>query len=111
MKELREHVKSIANEITKGEYDVSEVDPDYVDDYADCCAEHYIHDALDIQYIVSSKKEYLGSRILVAFGGPNIWINTHQGVVEGYWGGDSEKWGFTDNLGLDEYLEEIYNCI
>lgn len=112
MKELRDRVQSIANEITEGEYDVSSIDPEYVEAYGECSpAEHYLYDPLDIQYIVNSSKEYLGARILVAFGGPTIWINTHEGVVEGYWGSDSEEWGFTDNLGLDEFLEEVYNCI
>jgi hypothetical protein len=30
----------------------------------------YLNDALDIQYIVDGAKNYLGAKILVAFGGP-----------------------------------------
>ena len=68
----------------------------------------FMEDALDIQYIINQDKTYRGARILVAFGGPNIWVNTQQGKVEGYWWGDDATAGFIDNMGLDDYLEEIY---
>jgi hypothetical protein len=71
----------------------------------------YLQDALDIEYICSSKKEYLGARVLVAFGGPNIWINTRTKQVEGYWWGDKSVQSYdTDSIGLDEALEELFNC-
>ena len=70
----------------------------------------YLQDALDIEYIVSSKKEYLGARVLVAFGGPNIWVNTRTNTVEGYWWGDSASASFTDSIGLDGALSELFNC-
>tara|TARA_Y100000310_G_scaffold302519_1_gene339937 strand:+ start:255 stop:548 length:294 start_codon:yes stop_codon:yes gene_type:complete len=71
-------------------------------------ATSFMEDALDIQYIINQDKTYRGARILVAFGGPNIWVNTQQGVVEGYWWGDDATAGFIDNMGLDDYLEEMY---
>ena len=73
-------------------------------------ASDYLSDVLDIQYIVSSDRQYLGARILVAFGGPNIWINTQSGVIEGYWWGDSAFSSFNDNIGLDDFLSEMWEC-
>ena len=71
----------------------------------------YLADALDIQYIVSGAREYLGARVLVAFGGPNIWINTHSKQVEGYWWGDTVIRSYHDDkIGLDEALSEIWGC-
>lgn len=70
----------------------------------------YMHDVLDIEYTVTQNKEFKSARLLVAFGGPNIWINTGNDTVEGYWGGDSYSCGFTDTLGLGEWAEEIFNC-
>jgi hypothetical protein len=70
----------------------------------------WLSDALDIEYIVNSKKEYLGARVLVAFGGPNIWVNTRTKEVEGYWWSDSAKASFKDNLGIDDALETLYHC-
>ena len=47
----------------------------------------------------------------MAFGGPNIWINTQKQMVEGYWWSASEfAYYHDDQLYLDERLEEIYNC-
>jgi len=71
----------------------------------------YLSDVLDIEYITDSKKQYLGARVLVAFGGPNIWINTRTKNVEGYWWQDSSIQSFHDDaMGLDDALEELFNC-
>jgi hypothetical protein len=71
----------------------------------------YLQDVLDIEYIVNSKGEYLGARVLVAFGGPNIWINTRTKQVEGYWWGDSCLMSYSnDEMGLDEALSELWSC-
>lgn len=68
----------------------------------------YLSDILDIEYVVTSKGEYLGARVLVAFGGPNIWINTRSKQVEGYWWNDRCILPYEDALGLDEVLEEFW---
>ena len=101
---LLEQVQSIANQIQTGSYETeNEEGPNGFD---------YLEDALDIQYITDSKKNYLGARVLVAFGGPNIWINTKEKTIEGYWWGQTEFSYYTeDNLDLDFCLEEIYNCM
>jgi len=70
----------------------------------------YLQDALDIQYIVDSKKEYLGARILVTFGGPNIWINTQYNEVEGYWWSDKSTWSYKDELGIDDACRDLFDC-
>jgi len=62
----------------------------------------------DIRYLVDSRKRYLGAELLVAGGGPTIWVNTWTKEVEGYWGGDKVTWSFVDNLDLDGYCEELY---
>ena len=62
----------------------------------------------DIRYYVDSGKRYLGAELLVAGGGPNIWVNLYTKYVEGYWGCDKVTEPFIDNLGLDDYCEEMY---
>ncbi len=64
----------------------------------------------DIRYLVDSSKRYMGAEILCAGGGPTIWVNTWTKEVEGYWGGDKVLEPFIDNLGLDDYCEEMYGC-
>jgi hypothetical protein len=101
--DLQNHVNDIARRISEADFDRN-------DDGDEFSAFDYLQDALDIEYIVNSKREYLGARVLVAFGGPNIWVNTRTNTVEGHWWGDSASATFVDNLGLDEALNELYNC-
>ena len=103
--ELEKHVMEIVKFIENGYPDAPE------DSDEERGAYEYLNDALDIEYTVNSKKEYLGARILVAFGGPNIWVDTRQGTVEGHWWGESFTWSyFTDALGLDEACEDIFSA-
>ena len=74
-------------------------------------ASRWMEGVYDIRYIVDSEKKYLGAMLMVAGGGPTIWVNTWTNEVEGYWGGDRVTWAFRDEIGLDDYNEEIYNCI
>ena len=62
----------------------------------------------DIRYIVDREKRYLGAELLVAGGGPTVWVNLNTKEVEGHWGGDRVTYPFYDNIGLDDYLEEMY---
>ena len=71
-------------------------------------AHDWMEGTYDIRYLVDREKRYLGAEILVAGGGPTIWVNTYTQQVEGYWGGDKVLEPFIDNLGLDDYCEEIY---
>ncbi len=104
MKDIKNHVKYIADSITDGTALNGGLDGEEISVF------DYLQDVLEIEYIVNSKKDYLGARILVAFGGPNIWINTRTNTVEGFWWGDSAFFSFQDNIGLDDALEEIYSC-
>ena len=101
---LQDHVDSIANKLTEGFGDELNYDDEPLSAY------DYLEDALDIQYIVNGKGEYLAARVLVAFGGPNIWVNTQTNTVEGYSWGNKAFASFNDEIGLDEVLEELWNC-
>ena len=101
--DLKNHVQSIADKLTNGF-----ADDDLNYDGEEMSAFDYLQDALDIEYIVNSRGEYLGARVLVAFGGPNIWVNTRTGIVEGAWWGEHAKASFKDNIGLDDALSELW---
>jgi hypothetical protein len=70
----------------------------------------YLEEVLDIQYLVSSDREYLGARLLLTYGGPNAWLDTRTGEVTVYWGSDTATvrvpQSFTD--ALDEALAELW---
>jgi len=102
---IKDHVLSIIKNIENG------FTEELNEDGEEFSAFDYLRDVLDIEYIVSRNKEYLGARVLVAFGGPNIWINTRTKQVEGYWWGDSCIMSYDeDAMDLDGALQELYNC-
>lgn len=68
----------------------------------------YLYSALDIEFRVGSDRKYKSGEILVAFGGPNIWIDTKREKVIGAWWSDHFETSFTDRIGLDNALEELY---
>lgn len=50
-----------------------------------------------------------GAEICVAWGGPNIYINTRDAYVEGYWGSTEVKVPFSYNARdmIDDYIDEL----
>lgn len=71
----------------------------------------YFDDVLDYEFIVSSRKEYLGAKIWVALGGPNIYIDTRHGEIVGHWGTDeSHVWMSPEICAeIDAVFEDIYD--
>lgn len=106
---LRDMVKHIADQLSNGFGDDVNEGRD-IESEGEYSAYDYLSDVLDINWILNSDRTYKGARVLVAFGGPNIWIDTNLGQVEGYWWGDSFTESFNDNVGLDDALEDLFNC-
>jgi len=71
-------------------------------------AHEWMERVYNIEWITYGDHKYKAARLLVAGGGPNIWVNLQTNTVDGYWWGDACKIHFTDNVGLDEYLEEMH---
>ena len=74
----------------------------------------YINEnALDIEYTIGSDKGYRGCRIAVTLGGPNIYINTRRGAVEGYWGTErAEAWIPSEICAeIDSLMEMDFECL
>ena len=92
--QLRDQCKHIAETISTPLEDVHE----------------WMNDVYDIEWITFNDHSYKAARLLVAGGGPNIWVNLQTKEVEGYWASDRITEPFIDNLGLDEYLEELHAC-
>ena len=106
--QLRRMCKTIAEEITSGK-------TERLSDYDSKCevileAGRFMEDVYDIRYIVDREKRYYSAELLVAGGGPTIWVNLNTMEVEGYWGSDRVTEPFIDNLDLDGYCEEMYGC-
>ena len=90
--QLRRMCKSIADEITTGKQQAHE----------------WMDGVYDIEWTTLRDHSYRAARLLVAGGGPTIWVNTMTDNVEGYWGTDRVKHGFSDQIGLNDYLLEMH---
>ena len=97
--QLRRMCKAHAEEITEGK--TREGKNVYMQDF--------MEGVYDIEWTTFNDHKYKAARLLVAGGGPNIWVNLQTNTVDGYWASDKCSWGFVDNLGLDEYLEELHD--
>jgi hypothetical protein len=109
--------QAIADDITNG-IDITE---DNIEEYPneaggtsyeigdEVTASEYLCDSFDIEYTVTQALDYKSAVVTVALGGPNIFINTSNNEVEGYWGSERVSIPFTDNMGIDEHLEYTYN--
>ena len=114
MEELIDQVKSIAESIEKGitfedsglDWEIEErQSTDIISGF------DWLQDCLDIQYVISSEGDCLGGRVLVAFGGPNIWVDTVRGIVEGHWWGEYQTASFyNDEMNINESIVELWGC-
>ena len=108
----QKHVEQIAKQIEEGiTYDNAGMD---AEDYG-CEGEDiisgfdYLEDVHDIRYIVDSQGEFISARILVAFGGPNIWVDFETKTVELYWWGDRATASFSDDaMDIEGALQELW---
>jgi len=94
--QLERMVKSYAEDITEPKTPT-------LDD-----AHEFMNHVYNIEWITHQDHTYKAARLLVAGGGPNIWVNLQTNTVDGYWGSDNRSWSFQDNIGLDDYLREIH---
>lgn len=76
-------------------------------------SEFMTNDVLDFNYVINSSAELMEVRLLVTFGGPNIWITLGyaDATIEGHWGNDEVVTHATAPLELWDYLEETYSAV
>ena len=94
--QLERMVKSYANDITEPKTPT-------LDD-----AHEFMDHVYNIEWITHQDHSYKAARLLVAGNGPNIWVNLQTNTVDGYWASDRFSWSFQDNIGLDEYLQDMH---
>lgn len=65
----------------------------------------------DIRFEVDGKMELYGGKVLLAFGGPNIWL--HDDEIRGYWGGDTETWSLCSDArdALMEFFQDEWGMV
>ena len=87
-----------------GEIEESELEAISIYDYFD--------DVFDIEYRTGSDKEYRSVCVMVACGGPNIYIDTATKNIELYWWTDKASYPLSLEAvnEIDNYFEELFNC-
>ena len=105
-----EQLRRMCKDIAEGISEPQEITDEETGEKRTETASDWMEGVYDIRYIVDREKRYMGAELMVAGGGPTVWVNLYTNEVEGYWGGDRVTKAFTDELGLDDYCEEMYNC-
>ena len=73
----------------------------------------YLSDVLDATYYTTGRNgEYKGVRLLLAYGGPNVYLDTYSRTLELYWWNESATVDLLPNEAdeVDAMWSELYNC-
>ena len=82
-----------------------------VDDLEQLSMWDYMSDILDVEYRCGSDREYRSCKICVAWGGPNIYIDTASALVKLYWWTEYAEYPLSYDArdAVDEWAEEYWN--
>lgn len=83
-----------------------------IDDLEQLSIWDYLDDVFDIEYRIDSNKELRSVQLMVACGGPNIYIDTASKAVELYWWGERANYPISYDAAteIDAWAEELYKC-
>ena len=102
--QLRRMCKNIAEGISRPQ----EIEDEETGEKRTETASDWMEGTYDIRYLVDREKRFMGAEIMVAGGGPTIWVDLWDQEVKGYWGADRVNEPFIDTLDLNDYCEEMY---
>lgn len=115
--DLQKYVDMIASELK----DLALCDDPVTDEYGEHRTEdgkpttihEYVMDALDVCYTINSRGGFLDGAIAVTLGGPNVWVETGNREVVGYWGGKkaTAPLHFEAVDQLYDVLSEMHACL
>ena len=85
---------------------VDECDAEYASMY------DYFQDCYDVEYRINGNKEYRSVELLVAFGGPNIYVDTGAGRVKLYWWTEYADYPLKSETrdAIDDAFQDLFNC-
>lgn len=103
-KECQERVDSIANylnDLANGNVDKEDECQSLYD---------YFNDVYDIEYRIDGEGNYKSVKLMIAGGGPNIYVDTADAYVKLYWGSTYEQApiSYTVSDEIDNIFEEMY---
>jgi predicted RNA-binding Zn-ribbon protein involved in translation (DUF1610 family) len=76
-----------------------------------CSMYDYFADAMDVEYRIGADREYRSVQVMIACGGPNIYVDTASKAVELYWWGDRASYLLLSDTvdAIDECFSELFN--
>lgn len=101
--QLRRMVDSYAEDVIKGKMRFYLTDEDESDED--------IYEAYNVKYIIDQQGNLDDVIILLAGGGPNIWLDTHAQEVQGFWGSTKYTKPIYDYQYIIDYFDEQYQCV
>lgn len=74
--------------------------------------EFYFDDTYNTDYVFRRGYDLIGVRVMVAFGGPNIYVDSYREEVVGYWGCDEVHYPIRRDVAdrITDAFEEIAEC-
>jgi hypothetical protein len=118
--DLRRMCKSILDDVCDGIEITEENKDEWVDEYPDYGYEigDYVYSSewisrnvYDERYLLNTDNDLIEVQLMVAGGGPSIWVHCSANSVEvhGYWGGDHVKVDafYEDGLGVWGYYNDL----
>lgn len=110
MTELQKYVDGIRDDL-KAIYNGTTTEQN--DDGEPATMYDWSNDALDYEFTISSTGDVLGVRVYVTLGGPNVWVDTRNGVVGGAWGTDRAEAGLPDAVTeeINGIFADIYSTM
>ena len=74
--------------------------------------DYFTDSVLDVEYRLNAERKFKSVRLMVACGGPNIFIDTGACEVQLYWWADRASCPIDPETceAINECFEELYNC-
>lgn len=72
----------------------------------------YFDDCYDIEYRIGSDREYRSVCIMIACGGPNIYVDTKNALVRLHWWADYAEYPirYETRDAIDDAFNDLFNC-
>lgn len=82
-------------------------------DFDQCFIDELFGEIYDTEYYIGGDGEYRGVRLMIACGGPNVYIDTREREVQLYWWQDHARYYIDKDVcdAIDELYEDIYRSI
>lgn len=80
------------------------------DDFDSCDCLDILGEIFDVEYYIGGDGDYRGVRLMIACGGPNVYVDTREHEVQLYWWTDHAKCYLPTDVcdQIDARYEEIY---